>query len=131
MFLKIFQVSTNKEMVNKLNSSSFSTRNLFQIRACVISTQKAKHLDVTNIFTHSHANTSLGQSGHVYYLSYFIKYYIIQSRDWGAQLFQLGDLKTCARDEGCWGGGRESLGASSPTKFLNQEGWKWYFQHSR
>ena len=38
----------------------------------MISTRKAKHLDVTTMFTYSHANMSLGQSEHAYYLSYCI-----------------------------------------------------------
>ena len=59
--------------MNKVNLSRFSTQNLFQIRACVISARKAKHLDVTTMFTYSHANTLLGQSERAYYLSYFIK----------------------------------------------------------
>ena len=58
--------------MNKVNLSRFSTQNLFQIRACVISARKAKHLDVTSMFTYSHANRPLGQSGCGYYLSYFI-----------------------------------------------------------
>ena len=58
--------------MNKVNLSRFSTQNLFQIRACVISARKAKHLDVTTMFTYSHANTPLGQSERAYYLSYFI-----------------------------------------------------------
>ena len=53
--------------------SRFSTQNLFQICACVISARKAKHLDATTMFTYSHANTPLGQSQRAYYLSYFIK----------------------------------------------------------
>ena len=64
-----------RKWVNKVNLSSFSTQNLFQIRACVISARKAKHLDVTTMFTYSHANTPLGQSERAYYLSYFIKLY--------------------------------------------------------
>ena len=74
MFLKIFQVSTNKEMgkINKVNLSSFSTQNLFHIRACVISVRKAKHLDIKTMFTYSHANTPLSRSERAYYLSYFI-----------------------------------------------------------
>ena len=44
------------------NLVEFSTQKLFQIRACVISGRKAKYLDVTAIFTYSHANTLLGQS---------------------------------------------------------------------
>ena len=38
-----------KEWVNKVTLSSFDQ--LFQIRACVISARKAKHLDVTTMFT--------------------------------------------------------------------------------
>ena len=38
----------------------------------VISARKAKHLDVTTMFTYSHANMPLGQSERAYYLSYFI-----------------------------------------------------------
>ena len=38
----------------------------------MISARKAKHLDATAMFTYSHANTPLGQSERVYYLSYFI-----------------------------------------------------------
>ena len=72
MFLKIFQGWANEEMA-KVNLLSFSTRNLFQIHAGVISVRKAKHLDVTIMFTYSHANTPLGQSERGYYLSYFIK----------------------------------------------------------
>ena len=44
----------------------------------MISVRKAKHLDVTTMFTYSHANTPLGQSEHVYYLSYFIKVHVVQ-----------------------------------------------------
>ena len=35
--------------------------------------QKAKQLDATTMFTYSYANTPLGQSERVHYLSYFIK----------------------------------------------------------
>ena len=38
----------------------------------MISARKAKHLDVTTMFTYSHANTPLCQSERAYYLSYFI-----------------------------------------------------------
>ena len=38
----------------------------------MISAQKAKHLDVTTMFTYLHANTP-SQSEHAYYLSYFIQ----------------------------------------------------------
>ena len=52
--------------------SQVLTQNLFQICACVISARKAKHFDVTIMFTYSHANTPLGLSESAYYLSYFI-----------------------------------------------------------
>ena len=55
-----------------LQIQSFQLKNFFQIRACVFSAQKAKHLDVTTMFTYSHANTPLGQSERAYYLSYFV-----------------------------------------------------------
>ena len=58
--------------MNKVNLSRFSTQNLFQVSACVISARKAKHLDVTTMFTYSPANTPLSQSERTYYLSYFI-----------------------------------------------------------
>ena len=58
--------------MNKVNLSRFSTQNIFQIRAYVISAREGKHLDVTTMFTYSHANTPLGQSEQAYYLSYFI-----------------------------------------------------------
>ena len=58
-------------------STNFSTQNLVQIRACVISARKAKHIDVTTMFTYSHVNTPLDQSVCAYYLSYFIKQFII------------------------------------------------------
>ena len=61
-----------KGWVNKVNLLSFELENFFQICTCLISTRKAKHVDATTMFTYSHANTPLGQSGHVYYLSYFI-----------------------------------------------------------
>ena len=44
----------------------FSTQNPFQIRACMISAQKARHFEVTTAFTYSHANTPLGQSERAY-----------------------------------------------------------------
>ena len=50
MFVKLFQVSADEGI------------KLFQIRACVISARKAKHLDVTTMFAYCHANTPLGQS---------------------------------------------------------------------
>ena len=61
-----------KGWVNKVNLSSFELENFSQICACMISAQKAKHVDATTMFTYSHANTPLGQSEHVYYLSSFI-----------------------------------------------------------
>jgi len=63
MFVKIVQVSSDGgigKYINKVNLSSFQLKKLLQIRACVISTQKVKHLDVTTMFTYSHANTPLG-----------------------------------------------------------------------
>ena len=66
-----------RKWVNKVKLSGFSTQNLFQIRACVISARKAKHLYVTTMFTYSHANTPFDQSERAYYLSYFImKFYV-------------------------------------------------------
>ena len=52
----------------------FSTQKRFQIGACVVSARKAKHLDVTTMFTYSLANTPLGQSERAYYLNYFINW---------------------------------------------------------
>ena len=71
MFRKEFQPT--REWLNKVNLSSFQLKNLLQIRACVMSARKTKHLDVTIMFTYSHANTPHGQSERVYYLTYFIK----------------------------------------------------------
>ena len=48
-----------KEWVNKVNLSSFELENFFKFGACVISARKAKQLDATTMFTHSHANTAL------------------------------------------------------------------------
>ena len=62
-----------RKWVNKVNLSTFSTQNLFQIRAYVITARKAKQVDVITMFTYSHANTPLGQSERVYYLRFFIK----------------------------------------------------------
>ena len=67
--------------MNKENLSRFTTQNLFQIRACVISARKAKHLDVTTMFTYSHANTPLRQSERAYYLSYFINQFRAKHRN--------------------------------------------------
>ena len=68
----MFQVSAD-EGVGKLSKLvEFWTQKRFQIRACVISARKAKHIDVTTVFTYSHANTPLGQPERAYYLSYFI-----------------------------------------------------------
>ena len=44
----------------------------FCICASVIGARKTKHLDVTTMFTYSHANNPLGQSECAYYRSYFI-----------------------------------------------------------
>jgi len=65
-------VQPTRKWVNKVDLSRFSTQNLFQICACVISARKAKHLNVTTMFTYSHANTPLAQSKCASYLRYFI-----------------------------------------------------------
>ena len=70
-FQRFFKFQPTRKWVNKVNLLSFSTQNLFQIRACVISARKAKHLEVTTLFTYPLANTPLGQSERAYYLSYF------------------------------------------------------------
>ena len=70
-----------RKWVNKVNLSNFSTQNLFQIRAGVISARKAKQVGVTTMFTYSHSNTALGQSERAYYLSYFIKIFRIWAID--------------------------------------------------
>ena len=54
----------------------FSTPKLFEIRACMITAQKAKPLDATTMFTYSHAIIALAQSERAYYLSYFINDYV-------------------------------------------------------
>ena len=48
----------------------FSTPKCFQIDACAVSARKATHLNVTSMFSYSHANTPLGQSecAYLYYL---------------------------------------------------------------
>ena len=61
-FYRFSKFQLTREWVNKVNLSSF------QIRACVISARKAKHLDVTTMFTYSHANTPVDQSERKYYL---------------------------------------------------------------
>ena len=60
-------------MDNTQTLSSFQLKNLFQIRACLISAQKAKHLEVTTMFTYYYAYTPLSQSERAFYISYFIK----------------------------------------------------------
>ena len=60
-------------MDNIHDLSSFQLKNLFQIRACVISARKAKHLEVKTVFTYYYANTPLSQSERAFYISYFIK----------------------------------------------------------
>ena len=74
-FLRFSKFQPTSKWVNKVNLSTFSTQN-FQVRACVISARKAKHLDVKTMFTYSHANTPLSQSECAYYLSYFINTYL-------------------------------------------------------
>ena len=77
MFVKIFQVSATEEWVNKVHLLSFHLKT--EICPCMISACTAKHhLDVTTVFTYSHANTPLSQSEGAYYLtlcSYFINKY--------------------------------------------------------
>ena len=68
----ISEFQPTRKWLNNVNLSRFSTQLLFQIRACVISARKAKHLDVTTMFTYSHGNTPLGQSERACQLSYFI-----------------------------------------------------------
>ena len=65
MFLKIFQVLADYEMVNKVNLSSFSTQNLFQIRGWLMRAQQDVYL------TYSHANTPLGQSERAQKISFY------------------------------------------------------------
>ena len=62
-----------KEWVNKVNLSSFELENFFKFVLAWLA-RKAKQLDATIMFTYSHANTALGLSERVYYLSYFIKW---------------------------------------------------------
>ena len=56
----------------------------------MISVRKAKQLDATTMLTYSHANAPLGQSERVYYLSYFIKVYIICAAHWLGFLSRFG-----------------------------------------
>ena len=67
-YVKIFQVSADEGMgINRVNFlRTFSTEKLFQIHACLIRVQIAKHCDITAMFTYSHANTPLSQSEHTY-----------------------------------------------------------------
>ena len=72
----------------------FWTRKRFQIRACVISGRKAKHLDATTMFTYSHANTPLGQSERAYYLSYFIKWILnLKNPYWSSRVDSRSNLE--------------------------------------
>ena len=70
-FQRFSKFHPTRKWVNKVNLKSFSTQNLFQILACVISARKARHLDIATMFTYSHANKPLGQSEGAYYLNYF------------------------------------------------------------
>ena len=70
LFVEMFQVSADEGMGKWSKLVEFWTKKLFQICACLISARKAKHLDVTTMFTYSHANTPLGQSEGAYYLSF-------------------------------------------------------------
>ena len=71
-----------REWVNNVNLLNIQLKT-FSICTHVISVRKAKYLDVTTMFTYSHANTPLGQSEHGSYLSYFIKgyYFDIMAQD--------------------------------------------------
>ena len=73
MFVKIFQVSPDEVMGIYSKLVEFSIQKLFQIRAFVISARKAKHLNVTTMFTCFHAHTPLGQLERAFNLSYFRK----------------------------------------------------------
>ena len=68
----MFQVSADEGIGKQSKLVEFCTKKLYQICASVTSAQKAKHLDVTTMFTYSHANNPLDQSECAYYLSYFI-----------------------------------------------------------
>ena len=48
-----------RECINEVHLSSFQLKKPFQIRGCVISTRKAKHLDVTTMLTYSHHGSML------------------------------------------------------------------------
>ena len=64
--------------VNKVNFTRFSTQNLFQIGACVISARRARHLDVTThvyILSCKHVSRPIRARVVAYYLSYFINRY--------------------------------------------------------
>ena len=62
--------------MNKVNlSRSVNSKPVVLATCVVISARKAKHLDVTTMFTYSHAKTPLSQSEGAYYLSYFINIY--------------------------------------------------------
>ena len=75
---------------------SFSTQNL-----ALISVRKAKNLDVTTMFTYSHANTPLGQSEGTYYLSYFIKgIRVVQSKGTTSGKFLLVESEIQLKDYG-------------------------------
>ena len=61
------------EWVNKVNLPSFHLKTLLQFQACVLAREKQNILiDVTAMFTYSHANTPFYQSERAYYFSYFI-----------------------------------------------------------
>ena len=68
----MFQVSADEGIGKQSKLVEFCTKKLYQICASVTGAQKAKHLDVTTMFTYSHANNPLDQSECAYYLSYFI-----------------------------------------------------------
>ena len=103
------QLKQKKKMGKWSKLVEFWTRKLFQIRACVISARKAKHLDATTMFTYSHANIPLGQSERAYYLSNFIKCNIILN---GLSLEESFHISGTVVD--------------SDWCFENNQSWKWW-----
>ena len=75
MFVKIFQVSSDEEWVNKVNLSSFQLKNFFKIRGCVISARRAKHFDSTHVYILSCKHISRTIRARAYYLSYYKRCY--------------------------------------------------------
>ena len=70
MFVKIFQVSSDEGMGKYSKFVEFSTQKHFEIRACVISARRAKHLDCTHVYMLSYKHISRPIRARAYYLSY-------------------------------------------------------------